>query len=138
MKLCAGARLGVYEVTALIGEGEMGQVYRASDTRLDRDVAIKILPDILALDPDRLMRFDREAKTLASLNHPHIAHLYGIEESAGVRAVVMELVEGEDLSQRLARGAIPIEEDRPDELQRRPFGFGARPIVRESSHVGVC
>jgi serine/threonine protein kinase len=103
-------RLAVYEVTAQIGEGGMGQVYRARDTKLNRDVALKMLPDAFASDPDRLARFTREAQTLASLNHPNIAAIYGIEESKDVRALVMELVAGEDLSQRLARGAIPIDE----------------------------
>ena len=103
-----GTRLGVYEVTEQIGEGGMGQVFRAHDTRLDRDVAIKVLPETFARDAERLARFTREAKTLASLNHPHIAGIYGLEESAGVTALVMELVEGEDLSQRIARGAIPL------------------------------
>src|SRR5579859_3745834 len=88
----------------------MGQVFRARDTKLDRDVAIKVLPEAFAHDADRLARFTREAKTLASLNHPHIAGIYGLEESAGVSAIVMELVAGEDLSQRIARGAIPIDE----------------------------
>ena len=88
----------------------MGQVWRATDTTLGRQVAIKILPDAFAADPDRLARFEREAKTLASLNHPHIAAIYGFEKSSGMHALVMELVEGEDLSQRIARGAIPIDE----------------------------
>lgn len=83
----------------------MGQVYRATDTTLGREVAIKILPDAFAADADRLARFDREAKTLASLNHPHIAAIYGFEKAAGAQALIMELVEGEDLSQRLSRGA---------------------------------
>jgi eukaryotic-like serine/threonine-protein kinase len=91
----------------------MGQVYRARDTKLNRDVALKILPDAFARDPDRLARFTREAQTLASLNHSHIAAIYGIEESDDVRALVMELVEGEDLSQRIARGAIPLDEALP-------------------------
>jgi eukaryotic-like serine/threonine-protein kinase len=108
-----GARLGVYEVTAQIGEGGMGQVYRARDSKLNRDVALKILPDAFASDPDRLARLTREAQTLASLNHPNIAHIHGLEESGGVRALVMELVEGEDLSQRIARGAIPLDEALP-------------------------
>jgi serine/threonine-protein kinase len=108
MALSPGTRLGVYEVTAQIGEGGMGQVFRAHDTRLNRDVALKILPDAVARDPDRLARFTREAQTLASLNHAHIAQIHGLEESSGVRALVMELVEGEDLSQRIARGAIPL------------------------------
>src|SRR4249919_3004368 len=91
----------------------MGQVYRARDTKLDRVVAIKILPDAFAHDAERLARFQREAKTLASLNHPHIAAIYGLEESGGVTALVMELVEGEDLSQRVAHGPIPIDEALP-------------------------
>src|SRR5436305_13407453 len=91
----------------------MGQVYRARDTKLNRDVALKVLPDSFASDSDRLARFTREAKTLASLNHPHIAGIYGLEESGGVTALVMELVEGQDLSQRIARGAIPLDEALP-------------------------
>ena len=106
MALASGARLGVYEIIAPIGEGGMGQVLRARDTKLDRDVAIKILPEAFAHDADRLARFQREAKTLASLNHPNIAAIYGLEESGGMTALVMELVEGDDLSQRIARGAI--------------------------------
>ncbi|MEQ1761211.1 MAG: protein kinase [Vicinamibacterales bacterium] len=113
MSLTPGTRLGVYEVLAQIGEGGMGQVYRARDTKLNRDVALKVLPDSFANDPDRLARFTREAQTLASLNHPNIAHVHGLEESGGVRALVMELVEGDDLSQRIARGAIPIDEALP-------------------------
>ena len=113
MALTPGTRLGVYEVTAQIGEGGMGQVYRARDTKLNRDVALKVLPDSFANDPDRLARFTREAQTLASLNHPNIAHIHGLEESSGVRALVMELVDGEDLSQRIARGAIPLDEALP-------------------------
>ena len=91
----------------------MGQVYRATDTTLSRHVAIKILPDAFASDPDRMARFEREAKTLASLNHQHIAAIYGFEKSSGLHALVMELVEGEDLSQRIARGAIPLDEALP-------------------------
>src|SRR5689334_20416069 len=91
----------------------MGEVFRARDTKLNRDVAIKVLPAAFATDIDRLARFTREAQTLASLNHPNIAHIHGLEESAGVRALVMELVEGEDLSQRIARGAMPIDEALP-------------------------
>ena len=113
MALAAGTRLGVYEVTAQIGEGGMGQVYRATDTKLKRQVAVKILPTSLAADHDRLARFQREAEVLASLNHPNIAHIHGLEESGGITALVMELVEGDDLSQRIARGAIPIEEALP-------------------------
>src|SRR5678815_899106 len=113
MSLGPGTRLGPYEIQSAIGAGGMGEVYRARDTRLDRDVAIKILPEAFAEDPERLARFEREAKTLAAINHPNIAQIYGLEESAGVRALVMELVEGEDLSQRMARGPIPIEEALP-------------------------
>jgi serine/threonine-protein kinase len=113
LALTPGARLGVYDITAAIGEGGMGQVFRARDTKLDRDVAIKVLPEAFAHDTDRLARFQREAKTLASLNHPHIAAIYGLEEGGGMAALVMELVEGDDLSQRIARGAIPLDEALP-------------------------
>jgi serine/threonine protein kinase len=113
LALTLGTRLGVYEVTAQIGEGGMGQVYRAHDTKLNRDVALKLLPDAFASDPDRLARFTREAQTLASLNHPDIAATYGVEESNGIRALVMELVAGEDLSQRIVRSAIPLDEALP-------------------------
>src|SRR6476619_3830452 len=113
LALSPGTRLGPYEVTAQIGEGGMGQVYRARDTKLNRDVALKVLPDSFANDPDRLARFQREAQILASLNHPNIAHIHGLEESGGVRALVMELVEGEDLAQRIARGPIPVDESLP-------------------------
>jgi Tol biopolymer transport system component len=113
LALTPGTRLGVYEVIASIGAGGMGEVFRARDTKLNRDVALKVLPDSFASDPDRLARFTREAQTLASLNHPNIAHIHGLEESSDVRALVMELVEGEDLSQRIARGAIPIDDALP-------------------------
>ena len=113
MALTPGTRLGPYEVLSPLGEGGMGQVFRATDTTLGRQVAIKILPDAFASDPERMARFEREAKTLASLNHPHIAAIYGFEKSSGLHALVMELVEGEDLSQRIARGAIPLDEALP-------------------------
>jgi serine/threonine-protein kinase len=113
LALPPGTRLGVYEVTVQIGVGGMGEVYRARDTQLNRDVALKVLPELFASDPERLARFTREAHTLASLNHPNIAAIYGIEASRDVRALVMELVEGEDLSQRTARGAIPLDEALP-------------------------
>ncbi len=113
MALTVGTRLGPYEVTAQIGVGGMGEVYRATDTNLKRSVAIKVLPDSFANDADRLARFTREAQTLASLNHPNIAAIHGLEESNGVRALVMELVDGEDLSQRIAREAIPLDEALP-------------------------
>jgi serine/threonine protein kinase len=111
--LAPGTRLGPYEITAGIGAGGMGEVYCARDTKLDRAVAIKILPGAFAADTERIARFQREARTLASLNHPNIAHIHGLEESNGVRALVMELVEGEDLAQRIARGAIPVAEALP-------------------------
>ena len=113
MALTPGTRLGVYEVIASIGVGGMGEVYRATDTTLGRQVAIKILPDAFAADRERMARFEREAKTLASLNHPNIAAIYAVEKSAGLHALVMELVEGDDLSQRIARGAIPLDEALP-------------------------
>ncbi len=113
MTLSIGTRLGSYDITGVIGAGGMGEVYRARDTRLNRDVAVKVLPELVAADPERLARFEREAQTLAALNHPNIAQVYGLEESAGVRALVMELVDGEDLSQRIARAAIPIDDAIP-------------------------
>ena len=113
LALTSGTRLGVYEVIASIGAGGMGEVFRARDTKLNRDVALKVLPDSFASDPDRLARFTREAQTLAAINHPNIAHIHGFEESGGVRAIVMELVEGDDLSQRIALGAIPLDEALP-------------------------
>ena len=113
MALTPGTRLGVFELTAQIGAGGMGEVYRATDTKLKRQVAIKILPPSFAADHDRLARFQREAEVLASLNHPNIAAIYGLEESEGIAALVMELVEGDDLSQRIAKGAIPLDEALP-------------------------
>jgi hypothetical protein len=108
--LTAGTRLGPYEVTAQIGVGGMGEVYRALDTNLGRQVAVKILPDAFAHDPERLARFEREAKALAALNHPNIAQIYGFERANGGRALVMELVEGPTLADRLARGPMPLDE----------------------------
>jgi serine/threonine protein kinase len=97
----------------------MGEVYRARDTKLDRAVAIKILPEAFAADTERIARFQREAKTLAALNHPNIAHIHGLEESNGVRALVMELVEGEDLAQRIARGRSRSPRRWPSRADRR-------------------
>ena len=113
MALTPGTHLGAYDITAQIGVGGMGEVYRATDTKLKRQVAIKVLPASLAADRDRLARFQREAEVLAALNHPNIAAIYGLEESNGITALVMELVEGDDLSQRIARGAIPLDEALP-------------------------
>jgi serine/threonine-protein kinase len=111
--LTSGVRLGVYEIRTLIGAGGMGEVYRALDTKLNRDVALKILPEAFSSNPDRLARFAREAQTLAALNHPGIAAIYGLEDSGSMHALVMELVEGEDLSQRVAKGALPLDEVLP-------------------------
>ena len=113
MALAVGSRLGHYDVTALIGEGGMGQVYQATDTKLNRQVALKILPEAFADDPDRLARFQREAQVLASLNHPNIAQIHGIEEADDTRALVLELVEGPTLADRIAQGAIPVDEAIP-------------------------
>src|SRR5262249_38264696 len=111
--LIVGSRIGAHEVLAMLGQGGMGEVYRARDTRLKRDVALKILPESFASDPERLARFQREAEVLASLNHPNIAAIHGLEESGGTRALVMELVEGETLADRIARGPIPLDEALP-------------------------
>jgi serine/threonine protein kinase len=108
MPLTPGTRLGAYEVTGALGAGGMGEVYRARDTRLDRDVAIKVLPDAVAADPERIARFEREAKTLAALNHPNIAQIHGVEESGPVPALVMEFVDGDTLADRIAAGPIPL------------------------------
>jgi Tol biopolymer transport system component len=108
-----GSRLGPYEITGKLGEGGMGEVYRATDSRLKREVAVKVLPPAFTADRERLARFEREAQTLASLSHPNIAAIFGLEESDGVRALVMELVDGEDLSTVIARGPLPLEEALP-------------------------
>ena len=104
MALAIGSRIAHYDVTALIGDGGMGQVYQATDTKLNRQVALKILPEAFATDPDRLARFQREAKVLASLNHPNIGHIYGLEEAEGQKALVLELIEGQELLER-----VPVE-----------------------------
>ncbi|PYR72562.1 MAG: hypothetical protein DMF87_27755 [Acidobacteria bacterium] len=113
MPLNQGTHLGPYEILSAIGVGGMGEVYRARDTKLGRDVALKVIPDTFALDPDRLARFQREAQVLASLNHPHIAAIYGFEDSGETHALVLELVEGETLADRIARGALPLDEALP-------------------------
>ena len=110
MTLAAGTRFGPYEITAPLGAGGMGEVYRARDTALKRDVAIKVLPAALASDAERLARFQREAELLAALNHPNIAQIYGLERSDGTTALVMELIAGQSLVARLAHGAVPLEE----------------------------
>src|SRR5262245_21707668 len=110
MALTTGSRVGRYEILAPRGGGGMGEVYRARDSQLNRDVAIKVLPELVARDPERLARFEREAQLLASLNHPHIAAIYGLEDSNDTRALVLELVEGPTLAERIADGAIPFAE----------------------------
>ncbi|HEV8200881.1 MAG TPA: protein kinase [Candidatus Polarisedimenticolia bacterium] len=113
MPLLPGTKIGVYELVGPLGAGGMGEVWRARDTRLQRDVAIKVLPEALATEPERLGRLMREAQALASLNHPNIAQIHGLEESGGIRALVMELVDGDDLSVLIARGAMPVGEALP-------------------------
>ncbi|HKI86493.1 MAG TPA: serine/threonine-protein kinase, partial [Thermoanaerobaculia bacterium] len=113
MTLLLGSRLGPYEITAAIGAGGMGEVYRATDTKLEREVAIKVLPQAFVEDKERLARFEREAKLLAQLHHPHIASIFGLEESGEAPALVMELVEGPTLAERLAQGPIAVEEALP-------------------------
>jgi serine/threonine-protein kinase len=113
LPLPSGARLGPYEIVSALGIGGMGEVYRARDTKLNREVAIKVLLPAVVNDPDRLARFSREAQLLASLNHPNIAHIHGLEESGGTRALVMELVDGPTLADRIALGPIPVEQALP-------------------------
>jgi len=113
MSLAPGTQLGPYQIIAPLGAGGMGEVYRATDSRLGRDVAVKILPEAFARDTDRVARFGREAKVLASLNHTNIASIYGLEESNGARALVMELVEGPTLSERVKQGPLSLDEALP-------------------------
>ena len=110
MSLAPGTRLGPFEIVGAIGVGGMGEVYRARDARLNRDVALKVLPELFALDLDRLARFKREAQVLASLNHPNIAAIYGLEEADGHRYLVLEYVAGPTLADRLNTGALPLDE----------------------------
>ena len=113
MQLAPGTRLGGYEIVGLLGAGGMGEVFRAVDARLGRHVALKVLPEAVASDPERTARFQREAKVLASLNHPHIATIHGFEQANGEQFIVMELVEGESLAERIARGPIPLDDTLP-------------------------
>src|ERR1051325_10362037 len=110
MALSSGSRLGPYDILAPLGAGGMGEVYRAKDTKLGREVALKILPATFTNDPERLARFRREAQVLASLNHPHIGAIYGLEEAEGCQFLVLELVDGESLDKRIARGKISVDE----------------------------
>jgi serine/threonine protein kinase len=132
LALNSGTRLGPYEISALLGKGGMGEVYRARDTKLDRHVAIKVLPETFTSDPDRRARFQREAKVLASLNHQNIAHIHGYEESGGVDALVMELVEGPTLADRIAQGPITVDEALSIARNRGGARIGARPCDRAS------
>jgi eukaryotic-like serine/threonine-protein kinase len=108
--MLTGRRIGVYQVEALLGAGGMGEVYRARDTKLGREVAIKILPHVFTSSAERLARFEREARVLAALNHPHVAAIYGVEEAEGLHALVLELVQGDTLADRLLRGPVPVAE----------------------------
>jgi serine/threonine protein kinase len=110
MPLTAGTRLGPYEILASIGAGGMGEVYRARDTKLKRDVALKVLPEAFARDPDRMARFQHEAEVLAALNHPNIAAIYGLEDSTGTVAIVMELVQGRSLAEKIRTRGTPLPE----------------------------
>ena len=113
MTFANGTRLGPYEILAPMGEGGMGEVYRARDTSLKRDVALKVLPGVFAQHSERMARFQREAHLLAALNHPNVAAIHGLEEASGVRALVMELVEGPMLAGRMAQGPIPLADWQP-------------------------
>src|SRR5438874_11739565 len=113
MAITIGTRLGSYEITDLLGKGGMGEVYRATDTKLGRSVALKILPQQFAADPDRMSRFQREAQVLAQLNHPNIATIHGLEQSGSMQSLIMELVDGPTLADRIAQGPIPLDEALP-------------------------
>ena len=140
MSLTPGTRLGPYEIVGALGAGGMGEVYRAKDTNLNRDVALKILPESFALDADRVARFKREAQVLASLNHPNIAAIYGIESNA----LVMELVEGQDLSELIMRGQPETERvaraSRGSEVVVGRGGGAPRHFSKMThlAHAGVC
>ena len=113
MALSVGTRFGTFEILSLLGQGGMGEVYRARDARLNREVALKVLPEAFTSDPDRLARFTREAQVLASLNHSNIGAIHGLEDAGGRQALVLELVEGPTLAERIAQGALPLEEALP-------------------------
>jgi len=129
-----GSRLGPYEVVSLLGAGGMGEVYRARDTKLNRDVALKILPDAFAIDGDRIARFRREAQVLASLNHPNIAAIYGFEDSGSAHALVLELVDGPTLADRIAKGAIPFDDA---QIEVRNRYTSSRQRSRRGSRVAL-
>src|SRR5215207_1612612 len=117
MPIQPGSRVGGYDIGDLLGAGGMGQVYRARDLRLNRDVAVKVLPQDIRHEPDRLARFEREAQALAALNHPNIATVHGLEESDGGPVLIMELVDGPTLAERLREGPLPIDDARATALQ---------------------
>ena len=129
MAIGIGSQLGSHEITALLGKGGMGEVYRGRDSKLKREVAIKVLPDEFARDASRVSRFQREAEVLASLNHPNIASIYDLQEANGSRYLVLELVEGETLADRIARGPIPVTEALEILFQTRISG-GVANLVR--------
>ena len=121
MSASPGTRIGPFDVIGLLGAGGMGRVYRARDSRLNREVAIKVLPPAFAGDPNRMARFSREAQVLAALSHSNIAAIFGLEESGGTTALVMELIEGETLAERVAAGALPIDEALPPFTVDSPY-----------------
>ncbi len=135
MALTSGTKLGPYEILAPLGAGGMGEVYRARETKLGREVALKVLPAAMANDAERMARFQREAQVLASLNHPNIASIYGLEESGGVRALVMELVEGPTLAERLSAARVPSPASRRSETEATSGAQGAPLEMDESLRV---
>ena len=144
MPLTSGARLGPFEITALLGSGGMGEVYQATDTKLGRQVAIKVLPQLFASDPDRVARFEREAKLLASLNHPNIASIYGLEQADGVHFLVLELIEGETLAelitgQSVAESGEPFQATVPSRGRgAAERGGGAPRALKEERRLAPC
>jgi Protein kinase domain len=129
MALIPGTKLGPYEIVALLGAGGMGEVYRARDTKLGRDVALKLLPQVFTTDADRVTRFKREARVLASLNHPHIGAIYGFEDAGDMPALVLELVEGPTLDDRVRRGPLPLPEAFSGRSRQRPANGVRLPIL---------
>lgn len=134
MSLDTGSRLGTYEIIGLLGAGGMGEVYRATDTKLNRQVAIKVLPEVYASDPDRVARFHREAQAVAALNHTNIAAIYDLAESGATKFLVLELIEGDTLADRIRRGPVPVEEALAIVKQR--VGFRDQPDLRP--HIRYC
>ena len=135
MPLSSGSQLGPYQILTALGAGGMGEVYRARDTKLNRYVAIKVLPDLFASDPERLARFQREAQVLASINHSNIAHIHEFEDSTGVLALVMELVEGPTLADRIAQGPIRTRRGARDRAGRSPRR--SRPRTTKASSIAI-